>query len=132
MGQLTGLLLGTAFDDVFAAGVALETVDPGETETTGTAIARARIETFDGNDTVTAQTIVTNPAGNPTAGGVLNSGILLGAGGDRLEVSAAANGIFSIANGVRFSSLHGGEGDDTFTIAARSFITLVWTNFSLD
>jgi hypothetical protein len=121
MGQLTGLLLGTAFDDVFAADVAVEVVDPADFEATGTAIARAQIETFDGSDIVTARATVTNLSGYPTVAGVLNSAIALGAGGDRLEVSATVNGIFSTADGVRFSSLHGGEGDDTFIITAKSF-----------
>ncbi|MFQ3626794.1 MAG: hypothetical protein SNJ81_04365, partial [Cyanobacteriota bacterium] len=73
MGQLTGLLLGTAFEDRFAANVWLEAVDPAELEATDAAIARARIETFDGSDTVTAQVSVTHLAGNPTATGVLSS-----------------------------------------------------------
>jgi len=51
--------------------------------------------------------MVTNSSGSPTATGVQNSAIALGAGGDRLEVSATAIGIFSAAYGVRFSSLHG-------------------------
>jgi len=123
MGQLTGLLLGTAFDDVFAADVVLEATDPAEPEITGLAIAHARIETFDGSDTVTARVMVTNSSGSSTATGVQNSAIALGAGGDRLEVSATAIGIFSAAYGVRFSSLHGGDGDDTFTITARSFLS---------
>lgn len=122
MGQLTGLLWGTAFDDVFAADVALEVIDPADTEATGAAIAHARIETFNGNDTVIAQITVTSLLDYPTATGIQNSAIALGAGGDRLEVSATANGIFTTAYGVRFSSLRGDDGDDTFTITARSFL----------
>ncbi|GAB4147274.1 MAG: hypothetical protein Fur0046_25490 [Cyanobacteria bacterium J069] len=126
MGQLTGLQQGTAFDDTFAADVTLEVTDSFDLYVADAAIASARIETFSGDDRVTAQVTVMHLSGYPTATGVLNSAIALGEGGDRLEVFATANGVFSAVYGVRFSSLQGGDGDDSFTITARGFFVQSW------
>jgi Ca2+-binding RTX toxin-like protein len=122
MAQLTGNFQGTAAADTFAGSITVDEQTVIDGVATGTAVKQVIIDTFDGNDTISADTRVAGGFAGQTslsanAIGMTNADISTGSGADKVNITNNGNSVATTTTtGLQNALIETDDGNDAFSI----------------